>query len=204
MRGFGFLVFIFLLGSPFINAGIAQSIEVVAKKSTTKIAEQIGDSYFAEIQFPLKKVKKEFWRFSSQFAKYENLRTHHVLIIPPTSKEENAELKILVKIEGDDLKSKVSTALAAQNMNSEALNNHAELPKNTLREFQIYFYKKLLQEKLLTLEQRINQLSRRNRRNRRLNRSPKTTLTQKVKIQSEIDAVLKEKDAVTRQFSQIK
>jgi hypothetical protein len=201
MRGFGFLVFIFLLTNLFISSGFAQSIEVVAKKSTSKIAEQIGDSYFADIPFPVKKVKKEFWRFSSRFAKYKNLRTHHELIIPPTLKEENAELKILVKIEGNERKSKVSTALAAQNMNSDALKSYAQLPENTLREFQIYFYKKSLQEKLLTLEQRINKLSR---KSRRLNRSSKTSLTQKVKVQSEIDMVLKEKDSVTQQFSMIK
>jgi hypothetical protein len=201
MRSFGFIVSIFLLNILINSSSFAQSIEVVAAKSSNKIAEQIGDSYIAEMQFPLKKIKKEFWRFSSRFAKYRNLRTHHELIIPPNSKEENTELKILVKIEGDELTSKVSTALAAQNLNSEDIKSYAELPKNTLREFQIYFYKKMLQEKLLTLEQQINKLSR---KSKKLNRSSKSTLAQKVKVQTEIDSILKEKDVVTQQFSHIK
>lgn len=201
MRGFCFLVFTFLLWGTFIYSTTAQSIEVVAKPSPTKIADQIGGSFKAEMNFPVKTVKKEFWRFSSRFAKYKNLRTHHELIIPPTKKLENSELKILVKIDGDELKSSVITALASQNLAADAIKSYSDLPKNTLREFQIYFYKKLLQEKLLVLEQQINQLSR---RSKRLNKSSKASAEQKAKTLSEIDSVLKKKDSVTQQFSQIK
>lgn len=141
-----------------------QSVKVNTEAKQLKIGTRTADGYVALMDFPIKDVKKEFWRFCRRKAKYQNMREYYRMTIPPMGKEENAPLVLLITFEDKAGKTLIGSLLEADNMTKQEAATYADLPKNILREFQIYHHKKWLQEMISDLEKKSKRLAKKEKK----------------------------------------
>lgn len=166
------------------NVGISQHFEVSTKPHSLKIDEKRVSGFQKTFDFPHKMMKKEFWRFVTDFGVLKNWRTHYEIIKKPRENA-NAPLSIyaiVVPTKNGTLIATAKNESAMKGVDSEELD---ALAKNTLEEFQLHFYQKWLQEKIEDLEKESRKLSRREARwSRKVERWKSRSTPPQEKIQS--------------------
>lgn len=138
----------------------AQDFTVKTTSQKVVIDKTTYDGFSATVDFPMKEMKKEFKLFAKSFAKYNAGNKYSRIEIKPESKEKDASLFLYVTFEDNAGKTKINLVLNATDMSESDRKSFAQLPNNTLKEFQIYYYQKWLQNRIVLLESHVANLGK--------------------------------------------
>lgn len=137
-----------------------QNFAIRSKAENVMINNNSYNGFTATVDFPFKAIRKEFKEFSKGFSKYTAHKKYSRLEIKPNSKDQDTSLEMLVMFENKAEKTRISTALEVTEMSTSERNQYVKLPDNTLREFQIYYYQKWMQQRIASLETHLIKLGK--------------------------------------------
>lgn len=158
-----FKIFILFLLMLIYSYSYGQEFKVSTEPYNLKIDDQRIEGYQRTFDFPYKKMKKEFWRFVTDFGVLKNWRSHYEIIVPPGDKA-TAETRIYAMVIPAKTGALIATGKHETAMKGVPPAKLDALARQTLEEFQLYFFQKWLQEKIEDLEKESRKLSKKQAR----------------------------------------